>query len=470
MLIRLSSPNTRAFSLSAPSDSEDVVEVSLAAVPAEFVPGPDDTAWADLAAMRWERSDEWSGSMDIMKRRLGLLQEMVKSSKALRANWKNELSKLPQRGIVMSAGGQEQLTNAYASLMVLQKVHQSQLPVVLCHYGDEIPEEAKVWLSARIKRLEFLDLKDFPFADYHLPVFDGHGAPRSREDGYMIKLLALRAAPFKEVIYIDVDSFPLDNPQILFSDKRYMKKGNIFWPDLWRGKTAVYDVFDMPEASPWYPDGDLGPWRDAIGGYFDPDSLSWDTEKLNRHPVPPRQTEAGQFVLNRERHWDVLEYLLFINMHHNITYGIENMLGDKDTFPAAFGLAGKSKDFNQVKIGPLAALVDFDRHDMPEENPRYKTLGQVQLHPNGYMMFYHKTIEKLPATGDAGYRRWPIEMVTAPLSDMQGGNMLLGGAEFQSLGKGWLNWGFTGYDIEYFVCGFNCSCAVRRMDMVDEVR
>ena len=70
-------------------------------------------------------------------------------------------------------------------------------------------------------------------------------------------------------------------------------------------------------------------------------------------------------------------------------------------------------------------LVDFDRHEMPGENPRFKTLGQVQLHPDGYMMFYHKTIEKLPATGDAGYRRWPIEMVTAPLSDMQGVNMLL---------------------------------------------
>ena len=437
--------------------------------PVNFTRGKDDDAWAKLTAMRWERSDDWDTNVGIMKRRLGLLRKMISSSKTLKEHWKKELSPLRERGIVMSAGGQEQLTNAYASLRVLRQVAQSLLPVVMCHYGDEIPDESKVWLSEKISRLEFLDLQDFPFADYHLPVFDGHRAPRSREDGYMIKLLALRAAPFKEVIYIDVDSFPLDNPEILFSDKSYRKKGSMFWPDLWRGKTAIYDLFEMPERSPWYPDGDLGPWRDTVGKYYDDNSHTWDTGKLNSHPVPPRQTEAGQLVLNRERHWDVLEYLLFINMHHNITYHVENMLGDKDTFPAAFALAGKQRDFNQVSIGPLAALVDFERHGMLGENPRYKTLGQIQLHPKGYMMFHHKTIEKLPATGDAGYRRWPIEIVTAPLSDMQGGNMLLGGSEFQSLGKGWLNWGFTSYDLKYFVCGFNCSCKVRQMHHVDTV-
>ena len=330
--------------------------VATAFTPVEFVRGEDgdDEAWAELADMRWERSDDWSENVGIMKRRLRLLQQMIKSSKALRDNWKRELSQMQPRGIVMSAGGQDQLTNAYASLMVLRKVHQSLLPVVMCHYGDEIPAETKAWLSERITRLEFLDLKEFPFPDYHLPVFDGHDGPRSREDGYSIKLLALRAAPFKEFIYIDADSFPLDNPQILFSNKRYKKKGNIFWPDLWRGATDIYEVFDMPEASPWYQDGDFVVWKDAIRAYYDPDDGSWDTKRLNQHPVPARQTEAGQLVLNKERHWDVLEYLLLLNMHHNITYRIGNMLGDKDTFPAAFGLAGKAKDFYQVKIGPLA--------------------------------------------------------------------------------------------------------------------
>jgi hypothetical protein len=437
--------------------------------PVNFTRGKDDTSWAELAGMRWERSEDWGENVGIMKRRLALLRKMISSSSTLKGHWKKELSKSRDRGIVMSAGGQEQLTNAYASLLVLRKVTLSLLPVVLCHYGDEIPEETKNWLSQRINRLEFLDLAEFPFPDYHLPVFDGHPQPRSREDGYMVKLLALRAAPFKEVIYIDVDSFPLDNPEILFRDRHYRKAGSMFWPDLWRGKTAIFDMFEMPEASPWYPNGDLGTWRDEVGQFYDENTGKWDIKQLKNHQVPVQQTEAGQLVINRERHWDVLEYLLFINMHHNITYHIENMLGDKDTFPAAFGLAGKPQDFYQVTIGPLAALVDFERHGMTGENPRYKTLGQVQLHPKGYMMFHHKTIEKLPAKGDAGYRRWPIEIVTAPISDLQGGNMLFGGSEFQSLGKGWLNWGFTSYDVEYFVCGFNCSCNVRQMHLVDKV-
>ncbi len=461
--VRVSNPQHGVTPASGPQYN------TAAFTPVKFICGEHDKSWDELASIRWERSDDWDENVGIMKRRLALLQKMISSSDTLKRHWKKELSTLRDRGIVMSAGGQEQLTNAYASLMVLRQVTQSMLPVVLCHYGDEIPEESKNWLTQRISRLEFLDLADFPFADYHLPVFDGHARPRSRDDGYMIKLLALRAAPFKEVIYIDVDSFPLDNPEILFSDRHYRKKGSMFWPDLWRGKTGIFDLFEMPEASPWYPDGGLPKWRDNVGKFYDENTGKWDTKQLNNHPVPVQQTEAGQLVLNRERHWDVLEYLLFINMHHNITYHISNMLGDKDTFPAAFGLAGKPGDFYQVTIGPLAALVDFERHGRMGENPRYKTLGQIQLHPKGYMMFHHKTIEKLPAKGDAGYRRWPIEIVTAPMSDMQGGNMLFGGSEFQSLGKGWLNWGFTSYDLKYFVCGFNCSCAVRQMHLVDEV-
>ena len=438
-------------------------------VPVPFEPGPGDDAWLQLESMRWERGESEEDNKDLMRKRLKLLRKMIKTSETLSRLWEEEMSRLGPRGVVMSAGGQEQLTNAFASLQVLRNVTGSTLPVAICHFGDEISEKSKRFIQERVKKVEFVDMAAFPFAGYHLPVFEGYSGPRSREDGYMTKLLALRAAPFKEIVYIDVDSFPLDDPEKLFKEDGYKKTGNIFWPDLWRGKTELFEMLGIEKESPWYKTGDLGSWRDRVGKHFDMNKGEWDAKAISKEALPASQTEAGQLVLDRERHWDVLEYLLFINLHHNITYNAPGVLGDKDTFRAAFGLAGKSKDFNQVTIGPLAGMFDFEKHGIYGEKPRFKTLGQVQLHPNGKMFFHHKTIEKLPATGDPGYRVWPIDLVTTPLSDEQARNMIYGGSEFQSLGKGWLQWGFLDYDVSYYICGFNCTCSLDHMDAVDKI-
>ena len=436
--------------------------------PIEFLKSEDDDAWAALEAMRWQRATSWDDNKALMMKRLGLLRKMIRSSDQLKYLWSQEIDRLKPLGIVMTAGGQEQLTNAYASMVVLRNVTQSTLPVAICHFGDEISEKSKAFIKSKISYVEFIDLANFPFPSYHLPVFDGHGAPRSREEGYQVKLLALRAAPFREIVFIDVDSFPLEKPESLFKYSKYVERGNMFWPDLWRGQSNLYDFLGIKTKSPWHPKGGLDPWRDRVGKYFDPDTDGRDTYGIDSETLPTHQTEAGQFVLNREKHWDVLEYLLLINMHYNLTYHVEANLGDKDTFRVAFALAGKAKDFYQVPIGPSAALIDFEKHGLYGENPRYKTLGNVQLHPHGHMVFHHKTIEKIPAQGDPGYRVWPIDLVTAPLSDMQARNMLEGGSEWRSLHKGWLNWGFIDYDIKYFVCGFNCSCNVNAMHKVEK--
>lgn len=59
-----------------------------------------------------------------------------------------------------------------------------------------------------------------------------------------------------------------------------------------------------------------------------------------------RTTESGQVVLDRGRHADVLEWLWFLNSHPRLTS--QQLQGDKDTFPMAFGLAGKGTQFQQV--------------------------------------------------------------------------------------------------------------------------
>lgn len=56
----------------------------------------------------------------------------------------------------------------------------------------------------------------------------------------------------------------------------------------------------------------------------------------------------------RRRHWDVLEWLWFLNSHAELLY--KYMLGDKDTFEIAFMLAGKHQQFHRVPISPGVPL------------------------------------------------------------------------------------------------------------------
>jgi hypothetical protein len=47
-----------------------------------------------------------------------------------------------------------------------------------------------------------------------------------------------------------------------------------------------------------------------------------------------------QVLFDRLRHYDVLEWLFWLNSHSNVTY--QHMHGDKDTYRLAFSLAGEA--------------------------------------------------------------------------------------------------------------------------------
>ena len=68
----------------------------------------------------------------------------------------------------------------------------------------------------------------------------------------------------------------------------------------------------------------------------------------------PFQAESGQLLIDKEQHWDVLEYLLFLNTHNKFIY--TRALGDKDTYRLAFVLAGKAKEYWQCPFAPAFPL------------------------------------------------------------------------------------------------------------------
>lgn len=102
---------------------------------------------------------------------------------------------------------------------------------------------------------------------------------------------------------------PLFNPEFLFDDENYKLHGSMFWPDILCGSANLHKVLGMPAS------------RVA-------------------------QTESGQYLFDRERHWEVMEWLLWLNTRDKVVY--KEAYGDKDTFKAAFYLAGRLEEFHQV--------------------------------------------------------------------------------------------------------------------------
>ena len=52
--------------------------------------------------------------------------------------------------------------------------------------------------------------------------------------GYAIKVYSLLFSRFRNVMLLDADNLPLQDPTYLFHTNEFLKHGNLFWPDLWR--------------------------------------------------------------------------------------------------------------------------------------------------------------------------------------------------------------------------------------------
>ena len=143
-----------------------------------LVNGTSEESWLALEGLRWKRGETDDGRELLMKR-FKLLKDLLKTN-TIKEAWKKELANLEPKGIVYTAGGAEQLTNAFASMMTLRRVTRCKLPIVVCHFGDEISERNKQFFHKHIEDLSFLDLSQVLFPSYHLQVFDGYAGPRSR--------------------------------------------------------------------------------------------------------------------------------------------------------------------------------------------------------------------------------------------------------------------------------------------------
>lgn len=50
---------------------------------------------------------------------------------------------------------------------------------------------------------------------------------------FQIKAAAVINSSFKEILYLDSDNVPVQDPTFLFETEEYKNTGALFWPDFW---------------------------------------------------------------------------------------------------------------------------------------------------------------------------------------------------------------------------------------------
>ncbi|GIL76628.1 hypothetical protein Vretifemale_6130, partial [Volvox reticuliferus] len=226
------------------------------------------------------------------------------------------------RGILISAGGPCYTTNLIVTLYVLRRHFGCNLPVEVAWQGPaEMDNTTWRSLERHFSPIRGFDVRAAP---HPVPELHGNSFVATSYGG---KVYALLQSEFREVLMIDADSLPLQDPGKLFNDPRFVQYGSLFWPDTWTG-----------QAQP------------SVFGVYGIDYIKAKRVLTMGLGFGRRDAESGQLLIDRARHLDVLETLMLINRRPNAN---QKMLwGDKDTFSLAFAAVGKAHCYNQVAVPP----------------------------------------------------------------------------------------------------------------------
>lgn len=220
------------------------------------------------------------------------------------------------RGIVLVGGGRY-FPCAYVTLRVLRHLG-CRLPVELWHFRGEMDDGARSLL-----------------ADLGAVAVDAEEKARSRPfrflhghwwKGWQLKPYAVAHSRFAEVLYLDADCYPVRDPEFLFADRGYRRRGAVFWPDI---------------VESWFM---LGPAAEKVFGVG--------------LPGPP--LESGQLLIDKRRCWRELRLALWCNEQAEFYY--RHLWGDKDTFKVAWALAGRPYAMLHSRAGwQTHTILQYDR-------------------------------------------------------------------------------------------------------------
>lgn len=384
-------------------------------------------------------------SVGFLRSRVEAFRKYLAASKSLRDDWNKHFENSRSRGIVIAAGRAGAILNAFVVLHTLRHGANCTLPVVIAHFGEEeFKGTTKRFFKSQYNNVKFLDLKAKKYPGHHIPLELGGNR---REFGYKLKVYSIYCAPFQEMIFLDSDAIPLQNPSLLFDTNIYKKHLNIFWNDFWKDPVPLWQVLHLQD-DPWINFGNDNIHDILLSSDVQNDiKRLWEKGKAAQESMKyPNEAESGQIVINRVKYWEVLEWLMFLNTHDSFVYRYS--MGDKDTFRVAFALAGISDAYFASPFSPALPLVDLGEKGEHDTDPsvRYRCLGMLQLHPeNGSPFFHHRTADsKFHPQENPKEFLSPITHVTPPITQDQASIMNWGNpgySIFQASGR--VTWGFS---------------------------
>jgi hypothetical protein len=221
----------------------------------------------------------------------------------------------------MASGGRQYFVNAYINIRVIRETHGCHIPIEFFFPGpDSIPASAVEYMERTFINLRMVDVYSLP--DMQLGSKTPDVSPKLKK-GYPLKAFSVLLSSFKEVLFIDSDSFPVEDPEIAFHFPQYLDSGALFWSDMCNYATIqpkAYDVLDL--ARPL----NLVMLRDN-------EPLRVRHECLSKNE--PQEWETGQFVVDKARAWKGLMMTVFINWHSSF-FMTKLIHGDKSTLKLGF--------------------------------------------------------------------------------------------------------------------------------------
>ena len=179
------------------------------------------------------------------------------------------------KGIVILAGGRYA---GYAAISIdVLRQQGSDMPVEV--WVKDESEEDLAWTEDLVQRGAVVRrLSDYARVGSTMDWIDpfkwfGKPVPWSP---YQLKAMVMLFSSFDEILFLDADCIPVQDPAFLLHSSAYLEHGAIFWPDLWPSIASLRLPY-------------------LIG-------LSNSSSELMWHQ---QTAESGQMVINKRRHWHV---------------------------------------------------------------------------------------------------------------------------------------------------------------------
>jgi len=282
----------------------------------------------------------WSGMPNIVKAFQELFDEAARAAPEKPATeW------IHPRGIVICGGGWRFFPSLYVTVRQI-RAHGCRLPIQIWYLGDRGEFDERMAKAMEPYDVGWVCANSFARINQ---------IPRRNMGGWEMKPFAALHCPFREVICLDADSYPVQNPEVFMAHPEYQRVGASFWPDQLKLEPGQWERF----------------------------GLQWHDEQA---------FESGQYIVDKARHYRALWLTDWMNDYSDYVY--HHIYGDKDTFHLSWR-----------KLGLECCI--------PTTHPGWDQVSFLQKDFDGKTLFCHRTRDKFRWPGSIDGQAVPKWYMTA---------------------------------------------------------